>query len=109
MNFRGIVKSILSIFKDTPQVVPEKKPLDSIYYTVEGVQFSKYSLKQYVKFYEITKDGVRNITRKMAYEYFLVPYTGRSDKYKGTAILQDYDIVRLQKKLGSVQLLETIM
>ena len=89
--------------------LPKIPPTDTIYYDVRKVCSSKYSLTQYVSFFVAQGKEFVDVTKSMKALYpELKFYSGITPKYRGTVVLRDYDIVKLKKELGKINLVRTV-
>ena len=96
--------------KKKTKKLPSIPPTDRIYYEVKKFVAKNYVLTQYVKFYVAQEHDFLDVTESMQAIYPKMKYYhGKSDEFKGSAVLVDYDIVQLQKNLGDVNLVRTIM
>lgn len=110
------VRDVIADYKATKQLpeprkdtIDELKNTDTLYYVVKSVKMSEYCLTQHIKLYIIRDDKLVDVTRRYGRIYpFFNYYTGKSEQYRGTIIMKDYDIIRFQNFLGTTKFVETV-
>lgn len=96
--------------KKKAKKLPSIPPTDRIYYEVKKFTAKNCVLTQYVKFYVAQEHDFLDVTESMQQVYSdMKYYHGKSEDLVGSAVLVDYDIVQLQKNMGDVNLVRTIM
>lgn len=73
----------------------------TVYYTVYGKTMKEFDFVVYAKFSVIVNNTVHDVTDEISkISLYGKKYTGLSESYKGTIVLENYDIVGIYKELS---------